>query len=138
MTSIIYRVSIDDLFASYSSEHDHNKTMHEKHQRLENRVALEAGLSDKLPQVAINESNVMGAQVMDHLRDVGDASAIHSFPLRSLNARFWDAHIGGPAAVEPRGVKRNLAAIADEGTPALCDIGGLQHPPVPSVFLSDH
>ena len=138
MTSIIYRVSIDDLFASYSSEHDHNKKMHEKHQRLENRVALEAGLSDKLPQVAINESDVMGAQVMDHLRDVGDASTIYSFPLRSLKSRLLDAHIGGPAALEPRGVKRNLAAIADDGTPALCDIGGLQHPPVPSIFVSDH
>ena len=32
-------------------------------------------------------------------------------------------------------MKRNLAAIADEGTPALCDIAGLQHPPVPSVFF---
>ena len=109
--SVIYRVNIDDLFASY-----HN--VHQDHMRGQRREVANAATAAAELQMSLGrerqverdlmEADVLTGQLQDHIRAVADRSAVYSFPRDSWEHRTIDDRLKDPVALSQagRGVKR--------------------------------
>ena len=85
ITSIIYRVSIDDLFASYKCQAEwHDRQGKRNVARAASAAASIQGPRDKGKGRVLSEQDVAAAQVLDHLRATWDSSCIYSFPEAAL------------------------------------------------------
>ena len=83
--SIIYRVSIDDLFTSMEVHTGHHKRKNQREDTKATRAAVLEGLQERRA-IAITEPDVLAAQFMDHLREVTNTSCVYSFPPQVIRA----------------------------------------------------